>query len=416
MGTAFLGLAAIVAGAFLLQVSNGWLAILVPLRLGTEGYAAAVIGLVVTAHSVGFLVGCIFAPRLVRSVGHIRAFAVLAAAVSVATMAFTASVDAYLWGMLRLVTGFCSAGLFTIAESWISAQTPSQFRGRVLSLYMLSNKVALAGGQLFLAFSNTEAPAFFLVAAACYSLSLIPVATTHGTTPALPELQTLGLRKLYAIAPVGIVGAVATGLVNGAVLGVVPLYVVDIGQSPAMAAVLVAIMQTGSLVLQWPLGWLSDRYERRIVILVASSVVAAVSLAIAFIGGSWPAALYPLAVLWGGCALSIYALCLAHAGDFAEPHEMVPLASSLLLCWAAGSAAGPFMAAAAMEIVGPGGLFLYSAVIAAFLAAFVVWRMTRRAAPKPEDRDRFVGVPVMTSPATARLDPRAPQQGGPRED
>ena len=412
MGSAFLGLVAIVAGAFLLQVSNGWLGILVPLELGVEGYPAAVIGLVVTAHSVGFLVGCIFAPRLVRSLGHIRAFAVLAAAVSVATMAFTATVDPWLWGPLRLVTGFCSAGLFTIAERWISAQTPSQFRGRVLSLYMLSNKVALAGGQLLLAFSNADASVYFLVAAACYSLSLIPVASTHGATPSQPELMTLSLRKLYRIAPVGIVGAVATGLVNGAVLGVAPVYVVEIGQSPAMAAILVAIMQSGSLVMQWPLGWLSDRYERRIVILIASLVVAIVSAAIAFLGGTFPQALYPLAVLWGGCALSIYALCLAHAGDFAEPHEMVPLASSLLLSWAAGAAAGPFMAAAFMEMVGPGGLFLYSAVIAAFLAGFVVWRMTRRAAPKPEDRERFVAMPVMTSPGSARMDPRSPETEG----
>lgn len=408
MGSAFLGLAAIVAGAFLLQISNGWLAILVPLELGVADYPASVIGLVVTAHSVGFLVGCIYAPRFVRSIGHIRAFAVLAAAVSVATMAFTAMVDPWLWGMLRLVTGFCSAGLFTIAESWISAQTPSQFRGRVLSLYMLSNKVALAGGQLLLAFSDVEASVYFLIASACYSLSLIPVASTRGAAPAQPELQTMSLRKLYRIAPVGIVGAVATGLMIGAVLGVAPVYVVEIGESPAMAAILVAIMQTGSLVSQWPLGWLSDRYERRVVILVATVIVAVVSLAIALIGASFPQALYPLAALWGGCALSIYAICLAHAGDFAESHEMVPLASSLLLCWATGSALGPFMAAAFMQVVGPNGLFLYSAVIAAALAGFVVWRMSRRAAPKPEDRDPFVAVAVMTSPGSARLDPRSP--------
>ncbi len=406
-GGAFVALAAIIAGAFLLQVANGWLGLLVPAQLGAAGHPATIVGFVVTAHSVGFLVGCLMASRIIRRVGHIRAFAVFAAAIAAASLAFTISLDPALWTGLRLVTGFCSAGLLTVADAWISAQTPSAFRGRVLGLYMITNKLAVAGGQLALADGGAMGIGFFMAASAFYSLSLIPVAMTAAAAPPSPELLTLGIRQLYRIAPAGVVGCVSAGLINTAVTGVLPLYGVAQGLGTGTVAVLLALMQVGSLMLQWPLGWLSDRGDRRAVIAGSAAAVAAISLVVAILGNAVPLwALCLLVLLWGGFALSIYAICLAHASDFAEPRQMVPLASSLLLAWSAGSVVGPAVATAMMDWIGPGGLFIYAAAVAGALAGFVVWRMTRRAPVPLEERDRFVGVP-MTSPAATRLDPRA---------
>jgi MFS family permease len=365
------------------------------------------VGIVVTAHSVGFLVGCLFAASLIRAVGHIRAFAASAAAVSAASLAFVIGIEPVFWTVLRLVTGFCSAALFTVCESWISGQTPPGLRGRVLGLYMISNKVAVGGGQLALAAGGGLGIAFFLLSSAAYSLSLIPVALTRGATPKPPELVTFGLRKLYRIAPVGVVGCFTTGLVNGAVTGVLPVYGLGLGLGTEVIAVLLALMQLGSFLLQWPLGWISDRRDRRLVIAGAALAVVVLSVAIALAGSRSVWLLYLLFLLWGGFALSVYALCLAHAGDFAEPGEMVPLASSLLLAWAAGSVIGPTLATLVMEGVGPTGLFVYAATVSVLLAMFVAWRMTRRRPKPPEERDRFVYV-QQTSPAAAELDPRTP--------
>ena len=406
MGPTILALGAIIAGAFLLQAANGWLGLLVPAQLGAAAYPATVVGIVVTAHSVGFLAGCFISPRLIQRIGHIRAFAALAAAAAIGSLAFTIALDPILWTGLRLLTGFCSAGLFNVAEAWIAAQTPQALRGRVLSLYMISNKMAVAGGQLLMATGGMQ-DTFFLLASAFYSLSLIPVATTTASTPKSPELLTLGVRQLFRIAPAGMVGCFAAGLINTAVTGILPLYSVGIGIGIGTTAVLLALMQAGSLFMQWPLGLMSDRFDRRTVIAICAVSVSVISVLMAIIGPSSLWLLYLLSLLWGGFALSIYALCLAHAGDFARPEDMVPLSSSLLLTWAAGSIVGPTLATVAMDRVGPSGLFWYVGAIAAALAAFVGWRMTQRRALPPEERERFVGPIAQTSPSTAQLDPRS---------
>ena len=407
MGKAIFALASIIAGAFLLQAANGWLGLLVPARLGRADYPATVVGIVVTAHSVGFFFGCFLSPRIIRRIGHIRAFAALAALASVASLAFTIAVDPILWTVLRIVTGLCSAGLFNVAEAWIAAQTPTALRGRVLSVYMISNKLAVAGGQLLMAGGSFDTT-FFLLSSAFYSLALIPVATSTASTPKSPELLTLGVRQLYRIAPVGIIGCFAAGLINTAVTGVLPLYGVSRGLGIGTVAILLALMQAGSLLMQWPLGLLSDRIDRRNVIAGCAVGMALISVVLAGFVPTQSWALFSLFLVWGGFALSMYALCLAHAGDFAAPEEMVPLSSSLLLTWASGSMLGPTLATIAMDYVGPSGLFWYVAVIALAFGAFVLWRMTQRRARPPEERDRFVGPLAATTPAATQLDPRTP--------
>jgi MFS family permease len=247
-----------------------------------------------------------------------------------------------------------------------------------------------------------------MLVSACFSLSLLPVAFTHAPLPTLPPAERLGLAKVYRTAPAALVGCIAIGLMNSAVLNLAPLYGARIGLASGAAAGLLTAFQLGSLLLQWPMGWLSDRMDRRIVIVGGALAVAAVSLGLglfgARLGGGW--ALFALIGLWGGCGLSIYAVCIAHASDFAEPEQMVALCSSLILGWALGSSVGPTAGSFAMELIGPGGLFLYAGTVALLLAGFVSYRMTRRRAKRPEDRAPFVNVPA-SSPEIPKLDPRA---------
>lgn len=405
--TPFLAIAAIVGSITLLQIGNGTLIALMPLKMAAADLPTRDIGFVSTGYAVGFMGGCLFATWFVRWIGHVRAFAALAAMLAAITLAFTIGIDSWLWTGLRALMGFCMAGLMTIADSWVSAQTPKDQRGRVMSGYMILNKLALSGGPLLLTFGEIAGPGFFMAISAIFSLSMLPVAFTHAPLPNLPPAERMGLVGVYRTAPAALVGCIAIGLMNSAVLNLAPLYGAQIGLVPAAAAGLLTAFQLGSLLLQWPIGWLSDRMDRRRVIVGGALAVAAVSLALGLGGGifgqGWP--LFAMVGLWGGCGLSIYAVCIAHASDYAEPDQMLALCSSLILGWAVGSAIGPTAGSFAMEWLGPGGLFLYAGTVALLMAGFVGYRMTRRRAKRPDERPDFVNVPA-SSPAIPRLDPR----------
>jgi len=409
MTNPYLAVIAIVLGVAVLQVGNGLFGAFLPIRMSQDGAQATLVGLVVTGHAAGFLVGCLTVPLLIAAFGHIRAFAVFAAATAAATLAFAIDPNARLWIALRIVTGFCSAGLFTVAESWLNDMTPSSARGRVVSFYMLFNKMAFAGGQLLLLSGDVAGFAFFMIASACYSLSLVPVALNTAASPKAPRVAAFSAAELVRIAPAGTVGCFVAGLVNTAVLNIAPVYLGGIGESTDNIAWLLASMQIGSLLLQWPLGWLSDRIDRRIVIAIASGAVTLASLAIAVLGDVGPGLLVALFALWGGFGLSIYAICIAHANDFVDRSEVVRLSSGLLLAWAAGSVIGPTMATLLMDALGPAMLFFYAAAVSAALTGFVLWRMTKRAARPASEREPFVNLPA-TSPALAELDPRGPSR------
>lgn len=403
----YLTVAAIIGSITLLQLGAGTLIALMPLKMEAAGLPPREVGFVSTGYAVGFMGGCLLATWFVRWIGHVRAFAALAAMLAAITLAFTIGIDSWLWTGLRALMGFCMAGLMTIADSWVSAQTPQAQRGRVMSGYMILNKLALSGGPLLLTLGELAGPGFFMAISAVFSLSMLPVAFTHAPLPDLPPAERMGLIRVYRTAPAALVGCIAIGLMNSAVLNLAPLYGTQMGLAPAAAAGLLTVFQLGSLLLQWPIGWLSDRMDRRRVIVGGALAVAAVSLALGLTGGSlgmgWP--LFAMIGLWGGCGLSIYAVCIAHASDHAEPEQMVALCSSLILGWAVGSSIGPTAGSFAMEWAGPGGLFLYAGAVALAMAGFVAYRMTRRRAKKPTERPGFVNVPA-SSPAIPQLDPR----------
>ena len=404
----------IVAGVTLLQLANTIFAVVLPLELVAAGFSGTVAGLVATAYGLGFLAGCRYAHRLIRDVGHIRSFAVLAAVCAILALLFAGTREVVLWFCLRLVMGFCQAGLFTVVEGWLSAATTAQARGRVLAFYLVATKIAIVGTQLGLGRAASHAADWLGVAGAVFMAALIPVALTRTPEPPPPRLELLRARDLLRLAPAAIVGCAASGLINSAVIGLTPVFGARLGLSVPLIVALLTAIQLGSLVLQWPLGRLSDRLDRRLIVLACALAVALLSLLIPLAGRHAPALLV-LFFLWGGTSLSYYAVCVAHAGDHAEPDQMVGVSSGCLLAWAAGAALGPTLAAPFLDLIGPQGLFLYALTVAGLLAAFVAWRRTRRA-PVPA-REGFVNLPA-TSPALAEIDPRVPgrRPGGESED
>jgi MFS family permease len=302
--------------------------------------------------------------------------------------------------------GFCQAGLFTVVEGWLSAAVPAQARGGILSFYLVATKVAIVGGQVLLGQLDSTSPLWFEIAGAVFTLSLIPVALTRTPQPPPARLEVLGPRALYRVAPAAVAGCVASGLANSALLGLTPIYGTRLGLEPRMVVWLLTAFQLGSFVCQWPLGRLSDRVDRRLVLVGCAVALALLSVAMALVtNGPW---LLPLYFLLGGSALTFYAVAVAHAADFAAADQMVGVSSSLLLLWAAGAAIGPTIAAPFIDLLGPEGLFVYAFMVATGLAAFVVWRMTRRTAPSGEAKGGFVDL-AATSPRLAEIDPRMPE-------
>ena len=414
MSSPYLGVVAVVAGVTLFQGANGLLAVLLPLRMEAAGFSLLEIGRVGSAHGLGFLLGCLLVPRVISATGHIRSFASFAALLAVTLLSFPGWVDPWAWAALRFLGAACLAGLFTVAESWIADRTANAERGRVLGFYMVCHKAALAGTPLLLVGADLEGPAFFMFASALCSLALLPVASTRSGHPAPVKLETLGLRRLYAIAPVGLIGCFVTGLLNAPVIALAPVYGTGLGLSLTQTTLLLPALQFGSLLFQWPVGHLSDRGDRRRVIAGLEVAVLLLSLLLLFGTRLPPAALPWLFLAWGAAGLSVYAICIAHASDLARPEQLVPMVSSLLLAWSAGAVAGPLVAAAAMEAWGPGALFGYAAVVAAGFLVFVAWRMRRRQPEADAPHTTFVNLPATSAAVIELATPVALPEAGPK--
>lgn len=397
---------AVVLGATLLQTSNALFAILLPVRLTLAEASAVVVGLIGTAYGVGFLFGCVIGPRLVRRVGHIRAFAALAAACALVAMAFAATLSPWLWMLLRLLMGAVVAALLVIVEAWLAAATPRDARGGVIAFYLVAIKAGVILAQASFAAGDPAATLWIGLAAAGFIAALIPITLTRTREPPMPTEFGFRLRELWRTAPAAVVGVMGAGLINGAVPALLPVWGDRIGVGVALPVVLLSAMQLGSLVVQWPLGRLSDRTDRRWMIVTCLAGVAVFSAFLVLEPPTGTTALFVLFVLLGGMAFSFYGICVAHAADHVEAGGMTRLAAGMLFIWAIGAAIGPLVAAKLMEIAGPAGLFLFCGGVTGGVAGFVLWRMTRRSPVPPAARPGFVNLPA-TSPSIGQIDPRS---------
>lgn len=393
-------------GWAILIAGNNLQVVLLPLRAGIEGYSTQQVGVIGGAYYVGFVAGCLLLPALVRRVGHIRAFAAMAAIASCAALGHGLTAQPAAWVALRAATGLCFAGLCLVVESWLNERAGNGSRGRVLSVYMVVNALAASAGQMLLPLSDPAGVVPFAFAAMLISLSLVPVSTSADDAPPPSAKPPLGLRALYRLSPVGVVGCFSLGMVNAAFWTLAPVYAQGRGLPVAGVALMMTAAVMGGAMMQWPLGRLSDRLDRRGVI-VGAAVAAAIAGALLAASDRLPIeAVLALTAAFGAAAFPIYALCIAHTNDHLAGGGFVAASSGLLLTFGLGAILGPLAAAALMDAAGGGSLFLFTAALHAALAAFA-WHRMRARAPVPADaRTSFVALP-RTSPALFALDPRA---------
>jgi len=390
-----------------LILGNGLQGTLLPVRAQLEGFSTVAIGVLGSFYFLGFALGCVGVPYVIKRVGHIRTFAALAAVAASAPLVHAIFVAPVPWAVLRFLTGICFAGLYMVIESWLNEAASNERRGQVMSLYIVVNFAAITVGQTLIGLDDPRDFALFSLVGILAALALVPVALADTLGPRPPSTVRLRLLRLYRLSPVGVVGCFMIGFVNGAFWTLAPAYVSGIGYDTGTIAAFMAFAVVGGALAQWPLGRLSDRIDRRLVIiggcLVASAAGAGLALAVA----STPIVL-ACATVFGASALSMYALCVAHTNDFVDREDAVEVSSGLLLLFAAGAVAGPFLGSMAMaSALGASGLFLTTAAGHLLLALFVAYRIRQRAAVALEAREPFVMVEPRATPAVYELDPRA---------
>jgi MFS family permease len=409
MIAALLPVRSLLLAIFVLMAGAGFIGTLVSVRLEAAGASPVLLGVVASAYFGGLAVGSLRASRVIGRVGHIRAFAAFVSLLSASTLAYSLHQGAALWAGLRFLDGLCVAGVYVCLESWLNERASRSARGSVLAAYMVALYTGQALGQFLLTVGDQAPSRSFVVASMLVSVAVIPIALTRTAGPALGVQPRFPMRQLYAISPLGLAGAAVTGVVMGAFYGLGAVYARRLGMSLSDTAGFMSAVIAGGVVLQWPLGWLSDRFDRRIVIVAVLFGVTAVALALA-LAVALPVLLLALGAGFGGLTFALYPLCVAHTNDHLAAEHRVGATGGLVLAYSAGAACGPLAGAAAMSLLGGAGLFAFIAAAAAAVTAFGLWRLTVRPSVPPEQQQTFQGLP-RTTPVSAALDPLAHEGG-----
>lgn len=396
----------LLGGLGILLAGIGLLGTLLGVRATVAGFGNLETGLIMAGYYGGYVIGTLIAPRLIRKVGHVRCFAAFAAVAAAASLGFGLLVDEVFWFVLRMLCGICVVGLYMVVESWLSEQSAGPSRGRIFSVYMMSTLMALGVGQLLLLAGDPADLTLFALAAVLISLGVVPIAVTRVTEPKIEVAEVLKLSDLAHISPLGTIGALTAGIVSGAFWGMAPVFGQRIGLSEADIALLMSATILGGVMLQWPIGHLSDHHDRRTILILTCFATAAAALVITYVvlqGHSW---LAPPSFIYGGLMFTLYSISVAHTNDHLAPGQVLEATRGLLLLFGFGALCGPVLGAIAMEIIGPPGLPAMSAAATTTVALFGVYRITRRAAPALEDQAEFVSM-VRTSPVALEMHPDA---------
>jgi len=377
----------------LLLLANGFFGTLLGVRSKIEGFETEVVGLIMAAYFLGLLQGALRAVNVVAAVGHIRAFAAFASMMSVAALLHVIVVEPVVWCVLRFVSGFCMAGMVLVTESWLNARSTNRTRGQVMALYMVTNYFAAGCGQFLLTVADPARFQLFSVASIIFSLALVPVLLTRASAPNPPRRDPLRLRELWRTSPLGLLGAFCAGLVNASFFSLAPLFALGLDFTIRETSTFMASVIFGGLLLQYPVGHLSDRIDRRTVLAMIALATAAACAGIVAVTRWNPAWIYLAGPIYGGLSFTVYSLCAAHANDFAPHDKLVQTSSGLLTAYGLGAFIGPIVAAGFMSRIGPEGLFVMSAMVSVFLGGFAIYRMRRRAAPGEGERSPIITLP-----------------------
>lgn len=367
-------------GVMLLMVGNGIQGTLLGIRGNIEGFSTYQLSYVMAAYFVGFLFGSWAAPRMIRRVGHVRVFAALGSLISAILVIYPVFPDWMTWTALRVLAGFCFSGIYITAESWINNTASNETRGQALSAYMIVQMLGIIASQILLNLPDPTGFALFIIPSVLVSLAFMPILLAPIPAPAFESTRRLPFRDLFRISPLGCVGMLLTGGVFSAMFGMAAVWGVQEGLTIREISIFVGALYVGGLIMQYPIGWASDRMDRRTLIMGLSAVAAAVMLVAGLFALPFTA-LIVVALLLGGMTNPVYALLIAYTNDFLGREQMAAASAGLIFLNGFGAIFGPTATGWMMETFGPRGFFLFIAILYIALCAYALFRMTRRAAP-----------------------------------
>lgn len=396
---------ALFLGLGLVMVGNGLNGSVLGVRSETEGFGLAVTGFIMASYFVGFLAGTSYTEFALKKVGHIRVFAALASGASSVVLVQALFVNAPTWAAMRFLFGACMAGIYVVVESWLNDLATNKTRGRILSVYMIVTMAGIGIGQLMLNIEDRSGFRLFIFVSVLVSLSLVPITLSATSSPPLAIPEPMGLRRLIGIVPTGVVISFLDGVATGALVGMGAVYASSVGMSAARISIFLTAPLVGAVIFQWPVGWLSDRFPRRGVML-GLAVGAGVAALVPLLVDDGSSIAIGSMVLLGGTMLPLYSVSLAYTNDWLTSTQILGASATLIRVNGTGAIVGPLVAAGLMALFGSRLFFWSMAGALVAIAVFLVYRILAKD-PLPLDQQyEYVTFPVRASAVAANLIPR----------
>lgn len=383
---------ALLFGMLLLMIGNGMQASLLGIRGEIEAFSTLEMSLMVSAYFIGFLGGSRSAPEMIRRVGHVRVFAALASLISAVIILFPAAPDPWIWTAARVLVGFCFSAVYVTAESWLNNAATNDTRGQALSAYMIVQTSGIVVSQVLLNVGDPSGYLLFVIPSILVSLAITPILLSISPTPAFDTTHPTSIKELWGYSPLGCVGMFLLGGIFAAQFGMSAVYGTAADLSVAEISIFVSMFFVGSIITQFPIGWLSDRMDRRVLIVAVAALGGVGAVVGGLLGGNFYM-LLAAAFLMGGSANPLYSLLIAHTNDFLDPDDMAGASGGLIFLNGLGAISGPLITGWAMNVVGPGGFFWFALLLFAALTGYGLYRMTQREAISVDETGSYV--PIM---------------------
>ena len=393
---------ALLFGMFLLMLGNGVQGTLLGIRGSLEGFSAGSMSLIMSGYFIGFLFGSRLAPNMIRNVGHVRVFAALASLVSAALILYAALPNEYVWFFLRILVGFCFSGIYVVAESWLNDSSTNETRGQTLSAYLIVQMMGIVAAQWLLNFADVAGFILFIVISVAVSLSFAPILLSVSPAPMFRTTKPMSLQQLYVASPLGVVGIFLLGGIFAALFGMTSVYGTEKNMSVGEISIFVGIIYIGGMLLQFPIGWVSDRMDRRLLI-IGITLAGGLACLLAFSAASNLTIILICSFVIGGVANPLYSLLLAYTNDFLDHDDMAAASGGLIFVNGIGAIAGPLIVGWMMGRYGPDSFFLYIGILLFLMALYAIYRTFQRQAPSVDDTASYQPVFATASPVAVEV-------------
>jgi len=403
---------ALFLGMGLIMMAHGFQGSLLGVRAVAEKFSLVSTGFMMSGYFIGYFIGARTIPNIISGVGHIRVFAAFASIASLGILVHSIFINPFTWFALRIINGFCMVSIFTIAESWLNDRSSNKNRGKVLSIYMIITYASMGIGMFFLNFSKPENFEPFILISVIMSVALIPILLTKRKPPNFKKLKTMSLKELYESSPLGMVSAVLYGTSQSALFTLLAVYAASMNFSIFEISLVTFLLAISGAISQYPVGNLSDKYDRRLVIIYSTfgaslfAMFAILSSSTMHLPGTLGSKFwfYIFLTLFAFCSLPMFSLILAHTNDFITKDKFVAAGAGLQFAFGLGAISGPFLCSLFMNLVGPNGFFVFLIIFHSMIGIFAIYRMKIR--PTKENPDsQFIPLPQTITPVGMELNP-----------